>query len=124
MKQIKKLKILYVILAVFLSCHFLSFTASDSNPLEFEQNAVEHNISVPVGAHMEIKGEEGQLSETISDESTKGSLGNSLNNLFLLSVVTVLAAVSLFGTVIVDSYTGDYTESFILKYIHNQDGKK
>ena len=120
-------RIAYIFVALFLLCHFLSFSSeSESNPLRSNDVQQSISIQIPNGIQLEVNTEKNTTTQ-ISD-SVRNSTSEHFSNgyriiLFAVMILCLFYPYFLNGVDVGYIHT-TYSQSYILKFIQCKDGKK
>ena len=127
MKTERFKKIAYAFVALFLLCHFLSFSPEpEINPLSSEDVAQSISIQVPNGIQFEVNTEKN--TNTQINDSIRSNAGERLSNSYRWTLFAVIALCLCYpyflnGVVVKHIHT-TYSQSYILRFIQCKDGKK
>ena len=120
-------KILYVFVAFFLLCHFLTFSP-ESELHSLQSNDVQQciEIQIPNGIQLDVNTEKNTTTQ-ISD-SVRNSTSEHFSNgyriiLFAVMILCLFYPYFLNGVAVGYIHT-TYSQSYILKFIQCKDGKK
>ena len=119
-------RIAYIFVALFLLCHFLSFSSeSESNPLRSNDVQQSISIQIPNGIQHEVNTER---TTTQIVDSLRGNSIEQFSNavrmiLFAVMILCLFYPYFLNGTVVGHAQTTN-SQSYILSFIQCKDGKK
>jgi hypothetical protein len=120
-------RIAYIFVALFLLCHFLSFSPeSGSNPLRSNDVSQSISIQIPNGIQLEVNTEKTTITQIC--DSLRGNTGEQFSNavrmiLFAVMILCLIYPYFLNGTVVGHAQTTN-SQSYILRFIQCKDGKK
>ena len=121
-------KLIYVLTCLFLLCNFFCLNNGEqgaSNTFSYD-NRPSITIRVPNGAQMEIKSEKSTSTNTIYTATKTNQIKTISNVRFILLafILLILGCLYSIRNSSISSFESIYSRKFIIRFIHNKDGRK